>query len=123
MDRYGSERIAGAIITATLIVVLAFVVWPEYKEYRMRRALAEQAAKLSVQADKDRRANAQRRQALERQKSQEAADLARWRILADDERCIGGAVVRVGKDGQGRPTFTQLSVRGRLVKCEGEQRR
>jgi len=90
----------------------------------MRRALEDYQQRVQVEMDKaslqaarlgheriEAEARAQRRQAI----------VEASRVLARNERCMGGTVVRVAER-EGVPTYEQVSQNGIPVRCLGSKR-
>ena len=118
------SRIAGAITGLAGAILIAFVVVPEIKEWRMRSALEDYAEQVQVELDKASLQSGRiSHDALEAKARADhlKATVESSRVLAPNERCMDGSVVRVGKR-DGVPTYEQLSRRGLPVKCRGNKR-
>lgn len=109
-----STKIAGAIISAALLLFVGFVAYREFDRQRDRAegaALMQHLGEVATQTLADGQAAEARR--VDAQHRQTIADRAR-RQLADDQRCVGGVVVVVRG-----AIYGQLGTVGDPVRCSG----
>lgn len=115
------SKIAASITGLSIVIVLAFVVVPEIKEWQagreLDRALAEFQAGSAAALDQLNRQQAN----ADRRTREVAFAREQAKRLRANEQCVGGSVVRV-RQKDGVPSYQQILEGGRPVKCSGNRR-